>query len=81
MAAAAVAVVQPIVGSIGRGWFFTGLGIWSGICGVGVLWLMRNRCMGWRQGRIRRERERERERERQRAEGGGKGEECRRKKG
>ena len=33
MAAAGVAILQPLLAALNRGWYFTTLGIWSGGCG------------------------------------------------
>ncbi|KAK7550751.1 hypothetical protein JOL62DRAFT_437233 [Phyllosticta paracitricarpa] len=51
MAAAAVAVLQPLVEVAGRGWYFTVLGIWSGVCGGVGVWVMRRKGMGVEDGR------------------------------
>ena len=57
MAAAGVAMLQPLLEAAGRGCYFTALGLWSGTFGLAAVWLMRNRGMQWRQRRLKRERE------------------------
>jgi multidrug resistance protein len=52
MAATAVAVLQPLLDAVGRGWYFTVLGLWSGGCGCIAVWLLRRNGMKWRQKRI-----------------------------
>ena len=52
MAAAAVAILQPLLDAAGRGWYFTILGIWSGGCGVIAVWLIRTKGMDWRTKRV-----------------------------
>lgn len=51
MAAAGVTVLQPLLDRVGRGWYFTILGIWSGACGCVVVWLIRWKGMEWRMKR------------------------------
>jgi predicted MFS family arabinose efflux permease len=51
MAAAGVAVLQPLLDSVGRGWYFTVLGIWSGGCGTIAVWAIQTRGMKWRRAR------------------------------
>lgn len=51
MAAAGVAVLQPLLTTAGRGWYFTTLGLWSGGFGVLAVMLLRWRGMKWRQSR------------------------------
>ena len=48
MAAAGVAVLQPLLDAVGRGWYFSILGVWSGACGSVVVWLIRKKGMEWR---------------------------------
>ncbi|KAH8820665.1 major facilitator superfamily domain-containing protein, partial [Xylogone sp. PMI_703] len=52
MAAAAIAILQPLLDAAGRGWYFTALGIWSGGCGVVVVCLIRAKGMTWRTKRL-----------------------------
>ncbi|OAP59165.1 hypothetical protein AYL99_06463 [Fonsecaea erecta] len=52
MAAAGVAVLQPLLDAAGRGWYFTVLGLWSGSFGAVALWCIRKKGMGWRQRRL-----------------------------
>ncbi|EXJ92439.1 hypothetical protein A1O3_00990 [Capronia epimyces CBS 606.96] len=54
MAAAGVAVLQPLLAAAGRGWYFTVLGLWSGSCGAMALWLIRKKGMAWRRRRCHR---------------------------
>ncbi|KAL1966469.1 hypothetical protein VTN77DRAFT_4391 [Rasamsonia byssochlamydoides] len=58
MAAASVAILQPLLDATGRGWYFTVLGIWSGSCGIVAVCLIRKKGMEWRTKRIARARER-----------------------
>jgi MFS family permease len=51
MAAAGVAVLQPLLTAAGRGWYFTTLGLWSGGFGVLAVMLLRWRGMKWRRSR------------------------------
>ncbi|OTA07296.1 hypothetical-protein [Trichoderma parareesei] len=51
MAAAGVAVLQPLLTAAGRGWYFTALGLWSGGCGAAAVMLLRWRGMEWRRSR------------------------------
>lgn len=74
MAATGVTVLQPLLDRVGRGWYFTILGIWSGGCGVVVVWLMKVKGMQWRMGRCARRRGVEKEKEKK-VEGGGGGNE------
>jgi MFS family permease len=52
MAATAIAALQPLLDALGRGWYFTALGIWSGGCGAVAVWLIRTRGMDWRTKRL-----------------------------
>jgi multidrug resistance protein len=52
MAAAAIAALQPLLDALGRGWYFTALGILSGGCGAVAVWLIRTRGMDWRRQRL-----------------------------
>ncbi|KAI9659638.1 MAG: hypothetical protein M1831_003719 [Alyxoria varia] len=52
LSAAAVAVLQPIVGAIDRGWFFVGLAISSGGVGVISCWTIQAYGMQWRRLRL-----------------------------
>ena len=51
MAAAGLAVLQPLLDAAGRGWYFTLLGLWSGGFGAVAIWLIRWKGMQWRTGR------------------------------
>lgn len=51
MAAAGVALLQPLLDVAGRGWYFTVLGLWSGVLGAVAVALLRWRGMKWRQAR------------------------------
>ncbi|KAL1393073.1 major facilitator superfamily domain-containing protein [Phyllosticta capitalensis] len=53
MAAAAVAILQPLIDAAGRGWYFTVLGLWSGLCGILTVFLIQTRGMAWRVRRTR----------------------------
>ncbi|KAG0647613.1 Itaconic acid 2-hydroxyparaconate biosynthesis cluster ITP1 [Hyphodiscus hymeniophilus] len=48
MAAIGIAVLQPLIDSIGRGWFFTMLGLISGLGGIGAVFTLRRWGMAWR---------------------------------
>ena len=52
MAAAGVAILQPLLDAAGRGWYFTVLGLWSGVLGAVAVALLRWRGMKWRQARV-----------------------------
>ena len=52
MAAAAIAILQPLLAATGRGWYFTALGLWSGGCGLIAVWLIRKKGMDWRKQRL-----------------------------
>ena len=52
MAAAGVAVLQPLLDVAGRGWFFTLLGLWSGAFGAVVVRLIRWKGMQCRTRRM-----------------------------
>jgi MFS family permease len=51
MATAGVAILQPLLDAFGRGWYFTVLGLWSGILGPGAVFLLRRKGMAWRRKR------------------------------
>lgn len=51
LSAVAVAVLQPIVEAVGRGWFFTILTILSGSGGFVAAWAIKSRGMEWRKAR------------------------------
>lgn len=52
LSALAVAVMQPLLDGMGRGWFFTFLGILSGVVGVAAVWAIQAWGMKWRGRRI-----------------------------
>lgn len=52
LSAIVVAVLQPLVNVMGRGWFFTLLTVLSGGGGLLADWLVKNKGMGWRRERI-----------------------------
>lgn len=52
LSAIVVAVLQPLVDGMGRGWFFTLLTVLSGGGGVVAGWLVKRKGMGWRRERI-----------------------------
>lgn len=52
MAAAGVAILQPLLDATGRGWYFTILGVWSGGCGAVAVWFIKRKGMDWRTRRI-----------------------------
>lgn len=51
MAASGVALLEPLMSAAGRGWYFTVLGLWSGIFGAVAVALLRWKGMEWRQSR------------------------------
>ena len=57
LSAIVVAVLQPLVNVIGRGWFFTLLTVLSGGGGLVADWLVKNKGMGWRRERIQKTKE------------------------
>lgn len=52
MAATGVAILQPLMDAAGRGWYFTALGLWSGIFCAAAIFLLRSRGMKWRRERL-----------------------------
>ncbi|KAG6988861.1 itaconate transport protein [Physcia stellaris] len=52
MAAAGIAVLQPLLDAAGRGWYFTLLGLWSGGFGAVAVCLLRRYGMQWRTRRM-----------------------------
>ena len=48
LSAVAVAVMQPLFDRVGRGWFFTIFGLWSGLGGLLAVWALRKWGMEWR---------------------------------
>ncbi|CAI6043876.1 unnamed protein product [Clonostachys chloroleuca] len=53
MAAAGVAILQPLLDVAGRGWYFTALGLWSGLFGIAAVALLRWKGSVWRSRRSR----------------------------
>ena len=52
MAAAGLAILQPLLDAAGRGWYFTLLGLWSGVFGAVTVSLLRRKGMQWRTRRM-----------------------------
>jgi MFS family permease len=52
LSAAMVAVMQPLVQCMGRGWYFTLLTVLSGGGGFVAAWFIKRKGMGWRRKRI-----------------------------
>lgn len=52
LSANGVAIMQPLLDRMGRGWYFTFLGIVSGVLGVLVVAGIRWKGMEWRQRRL-----------------------------
>lgn len=52
LSAVAVAVLQPLVNAMGRGWYFTVLAILSGGGGIGANWAINTHGMRWRSHRV-----------------------------
>lgn len=51
MAAAGVAILQPLLDAAGTGWYFTVLGLWSGSFGCVAVFVLRKYGMVWRRVR------------------------------
>ncbi|KAF2121587.1 major facilitator superfamily domain-containing protein [Lophiotrema nucula] len=51
MAAAGIAILQPLLDAAGRGWYFTVLGLWSGILCAAAIATLRSKGMDWRKER------------------------------
>ena len=51
LSAVAVAVLQPLIDVMGKGWFFTFLGLLSGVGGLAAQTALRRWGMGWRKAR------------------------------
>ena len=51
MAATAVAILDPVLKVAGRGWFFTGLGLWSGVFGGIAVVVLQWKGTEWRRER------------------------------
>ena len=60
LSAVAVAVLQPLVDAMGKGWYFSILGLLSGVGGLAAQTALRRWGMGWR--RVRREKKQQRDR-------------------
>lgn len=52
LSALAIAVLQPLVDLLGRGWFFTSLSIVGGIGSAAAVWAVQSRGMDWRIQRL-----------------------------
>lgn len=52
LAALGVAVLQPLLDALGRGWYFTVLGLVSGAAGSAAVWAIQTHGMKWRSQRI-----------------------------
>lgn len=52
LAAVGVAIVQPLVSGLGRGWYFTAMSIVTGSAGSVAVWAIRTRGMKWRSERV-----------------------------
>lgn len=52
LAAVGVAIVQPLVSALGRGWYFTTLGLVTGGAGSLAVWTIRTWGMKWRGERV-----------------------------
>lgn len=60
MAAAGIAILQPLLAALDRGWYLTILGIWSGGCGALAVLVIERKGMSWRTRRTKRKNERSR---------------------
>ncbi|KAL9619811.1 MAG: hypothetical protein Q9160_005647 [Pyrenula sp. 1 TL-2023] len=52
MAAAGIAMLQPLLDALNRGWYFTILGLWSGSCGALAVLVIEKKGMYWRTQRV-----------------------------
>ena len=52
MSAGAVAAMQPLFDAIGKGWFFTLMGVLSGVGGIIAVYALNAKGMSWRQARF-----------------------------
>jgi MFS family permease len=52
LAASGVAALQPLLDTLGRGWFFTALGLASGGAGLVAVWAIQTYGMKWRGQRL-----------------------------
>ncbi|TPX18250.1 uncharacterized protein E0L32_002759 [Thyridium curvatum] len=48
VAAALVAISEPVVRAIGRGWFFSIIGLWHGVGSLVAVWILRRWAPSWR---------------------------------
>ena len=55
MAAAGIAILQPLLDVLNRGWYFTILGTWSGGCGALAVLVIEKRGMIWRTQRVKKQ--------------------------
>lgn len=51
LAASGVAAIQPLIGLLGRGWYFTALAVVTGGVGSVVIWMVRKWGAEWRHER------------------------------
>ena len=52
LSALAIAVLQPLVDLLGRGWYFTSLSVFGGIGSAAAVWAVQSRGMNWRLQRL-----------------------------
>ena len=52
LSAVAVAIMQPLIDVLGRGWFFTLLAAVSGVGGLATVWAIQTKGMKWREQRM-----------------------------
>ncbi|MCJ1424914.1 hypothetical protein MMC29_002802 [Sticta canariensis] len=52
LSALAIAVLQPLVDLLGRGWYFTSLSLIGGIGSAAAVWAVQSRGMNWRTQRL-----------------------------
>lgn len=52
LSALAIAVLQPLIDILGRGWYFTSLSIVGGIGSAAAVWTVQRRGMKWRSQRL-----------------------------
>ena len=52
LAALGTATVQPLISALGRGWYFTLLGLFTGVASLIAIWTIRTWGMKWRAERV-----------------------------
>ncbi|KAF2257910.1 MFS general substrate transporter [Lojkania enalia] len=52
LSAIAVALLQPLQNSLGKGWMFTLIGLIDGLSGISAVWLLQSNGLKWRRERL-----------------------------